>query len=90
MPAEFLKQCAQLRDTGYRFLGLQTQNGRVSYLFEGHGEVKSLDQVVEDGTVSSVAMLFPLADFAEREMYRDCRVKALGNINLMPREELSP
>ncbi len=88
MPTEFLLQCASLRDAGYRFLGLQTHVAQVSYLFEGHGEVKTLRQELEDGTVSSVAMFFPLADFAEREMYRDRRIKALGNSNLMPREEL--
>jgi hypothetical protein len=55
-------------------------------LFDDHGEVVCMEQPVEDGTVSSIALLFPLADFAERQMYRDCRIKALGNINLVPRE----
>lgn len=87
MPDDFLTRCANYRDAGYRFLGLQTNHNHVSYLFEGHGEVVTLSQEVEEGTVSSIALLFPLADFAERQLYRDRQIKALGNINLLPREE---
>lgn len=83
---DFLARCAQYRDAGYRFLGMQTNCTAVSYLFEAHGDVICLEQPVEDGMVSSIALLFPLADFAERQMYRDCHIKALGNINLVPRE----
>jgi hypothetical protein len=85
-PPDFLQQCSDYRDAGYRFLGLQTNCARVSYLFEAHGEVVCLEQSVDDGMVSSIALFFPLADFAERQMYRDCQIKALGNINLIPRE----
>lgn len=85
-PANFLQRLGEMRDTGYRFLGMQTNCLAVSYLFEAHGEVVCLEQPVEDGTVHSIAMLYPLADFAERQMYRDCKIKALGNINLIPRE----
>lgn len=86
MPTDFLQQCSGYRDAGFRFLGLQTNCALVSYLFESQGEIVFLEQPVEDATVSSIAMLFPLADFAERQMYRDCKIKALGNINLVPRE----
>jgi hypothetical protein len=81
-----MQQCSDYRDGGFRFLGMQTNCTSVSYLFEGHGEVVCLEQMVDEGTVSSIALLFPLADFAERQMYRDCRIKALGNANLVPRE----
>ena len=87
MPSEFLAQCADYRDAGFRFLGMQTNCHQVSYLFEGQGEIVTLVRPVEDGAVPSIALLFPLADFAEREMYRDCRVKAMGNINLVPKED---
>ncbi len=83
---DFLQRCSDFRDAGFRFLGLQTNCFVVNYLFEGQGEVVCLEQSAEDGTVPSIAMLFPLADFAERQMYRDCKIKALGNINLVPRE----
>lgn len=83
---DFLQRCVECRDAGFRFLGLQTNGAAVSYLFEAHGEVVCLEQQVEDQMVNSIAMLFPLADFAERQMYRDCKIKALGNINLIPRE----
>jgi hypothetical protein len=82
---DFLQRCADYRDAGFKFLGMQTNCARVSYLFEAHGEVVCLEQPVEEGAVSSIALLFPLADFAERQMYRDCKIKALGNINLVPR-----
>ncbi len=85
VPVDFLQQCADYRDAGFRFLGMQTNCARVSYLFEAHGEMVRLEQAVEDGTVSSIALLFPLADFPERQMYRDCKIKALGNSNLVPR-----
>lgn len=85
--ADFLQRCSEYRDAGFRFLGLQTNCVRVSYLFEGQGQVVCLEQAVDDGTVSSIALLFPLADFAERQMYRDCQIKAVGNINLVPREK---
>lgn len=83
----FLERCRRLRDSGHRFMGLQTNGDHVSYLFQGEGEVQILDQPVDDGAVLSVAQLFPLADFAERQMYRDCKIKAIGNINLVPREK---
>lgn len=83
---DFLARCSDFRDAGYHFLGMQTNCTSVSYLFEGHNEMICLEQPVEDGMVSSIAMVFPLADFAERQMYRDCQIKALGNINLVPRE----
>lgn len=86
MAADFMQECSSYRDAGFRFLGLQTNCTVVSYLFEGQGAVVCLEQPVEDDTVCSIAMLFPLADFAERQMYRDCKIKALGNINLVPRE----
>lgn len=84
---DFLKQCLEYRDSGYIFLGMQTNCDHVSYLFERGTEIICLEQMVEDDTVSSIASFFPLADFAERQMYRDCKIKALGNINLIPREE---
>lgn len=84
--SDFMQQCSDYRDAGFRFLGMQTNCVSVSYLFESLGEVVCLEQAVEEGTVSSIALLFPLADFPERQMFRDCRIKALGNINLMPRE----
>lgn len=89
MPDDFLKSCASYRDAGYRFLGLQTDRSVVSYLLAGHGEVVNLIQRVEDEMVSSVTLFFPLADFAERQLYRDHQIKALGNINLLPREDQS-
>lgn len=82
----FLDQCRRFRDSGYRFLGLQTNGAHVSYLFKGEGEIVCLEQPIEDSGVLSIAQLFPLADFPERQMYQDCRVKAIGNINLVPRE----
>ncbi len=88
MSPDFLQQCSDYRDQGYRFLGLQTDCRTVTYLFESHGETTSLSQQAEDGAVPSIAMLFPLADFPERLMYHDCKIKALGNINLIPREAL--
>ena len=89
MPKEelFLDQCRRFRDSGYRFLGLQTNGAQVSYLFKGDAEIVSLEQVIEDMGVLSIAQIFPLADFAERQMYRDCKVKAIGNINLVPRSK---
>jgi hypothetical protein len=58
----------------------------VSYLFKDKSDVIKVEQSIEDGGVLSIAQVFPLADFPERQMYRDCRVKAIGNINLVPRE----
>ncbi len=89
MPDDFLSRCSSYQEAGYRFLGLQTNSSHVSYFFEGHGEVVTLNQEVEENTVASLAFLFPLADFAERQLYRDRQIKALGNINLMPREEIA-
>jgi hypothetical protein len=87
LPKEsFLDKCARFRTLGFSFLGLQTHNGHVSYLFQGNGEIVREEQKIEDNGVHSIAQIFPLADFAERQMYRDCRVKAIGNINLVPRE----
>ncbi len=85
--SDFLQECASFRDGGYMFLGLQTNCESVSYLFEGGGQIVKVSQQVDEGTVRSIASLFPLADFAERQMYRDCKIKALGNINLVPREQ---
>lgn len=82
----FLGKCRRFRDSGYRFLGLQTNGDHVSYLFKDKGEVVKIEQPIEDGAVLSIAQVFPLADFPERHMYRDCRVKAIGNINLVPRK----
>lgn len=82
-----MRECAGFRDSGFLFLGLQTNCDRVSYLFEGGGQIVDLSQPIEEGTVRSIAQLFPLADFAERQMYRDCQIKALGNINLVPRDD---
>lgn len=56
---------------------------KVTYFFSGKGALASLEQVVDEGTVSSIARFFPLADFAERELYRDCGIKSLGNSNLI-------
>lgn len=86
MPPDFQQRCSDYRDQGFRFLGLQTDCAEVTYLFENQGEVICLEQPVDDLTVASIALLFPLADFPERQMYRDCKIKALGNINLVPRE----
>lgn len=85
--SDFIRECAGFRDSGYLFLGLQTNCDQVSYLFEGGGQIVSVSQTIEENTVKSIAQLFPLADFAERQMYRDCKIKALGNINLVPRED---
>jgi len=76
-----------LRNSGCVFLGLQTHRDVVHYLFQDNGEILRLEQPIEDGAVRSIAQIFPLADFAERQLYRDCRVKAIGNINLVPREK---
>ena len=57
------------------------------YHFLNQGEVVAVEQAIEQGGVVSIAQVFPLADFAERQMYRDCKVKAIGNINLVPRED---
>ena len=84
--SNFLNKCSRFRESGYRFLGLQTNGNHVSYLFKGKGDVINVEQLIEDGGVLSIAQIFPLADFPERQMYRDCRVKAIGNINLVPRE----
>lgn len=84
----FVEKCRGFRDSGFRFLGLQTNGNQVTYLFKGEGEVVQLEQPIEDGAVLSIAHLFPLADFPERQMYQDCRVKAIGNINLVARESL--
>lgn len=81
----FLDQCRRFRDSGYRFLGLQTNGDHVRYLFKDEGEIVTAEQPIEDGGVLSIAQVFPLADFPERQMYQDCRVKAIGNINLVPR-----
>ena len=64
MPDDFLSRCSSYQEAGYRFLGLQTNSSHVSYFFEGHGEVMTLNQEVEENTVASLAFLFPLADFA--------------------------
>ena len=82
----FLDTCRAFRKNGHTFLALQTQDDHVSYHFLNQGEVVVLEQPIEDGVVTSIAQIFPLADFAERQMYRDCKVKAIGNINLLPRE----
>lgn len=86
----FLEECRRYRDTGFSFLGMQKNEDTVSYLFQGDGEVKRLEQSIESGGISSIAQLYPLADFAERQMYRECEVKAIGNINLMPDDKKDP
>ncbi len=83
---DFAQNCLDLRDRGYRFVGLQTNGGAVSYFFEQEGQIVHLEQQIEEGTVRSIVPLFALADFAERQLYRDMQIKALGNINLLPRE----
>ena len=85
-PENFLDKCRRFRDSGFRFLGLQTNGNHVTYLFKGEGEGVNVQQPIEDGGGLSIAQVFPLADFPERQMYQDCRVKAIGNINLVPRE----
>lgn len=83
----FLDKCREYRDLGYQFLGLHTEGCLVRYLFCGEGGAVAVEQAIVDGGVHSIAYIFPLADFAERQMYRDCQVKAIGNINLVPRED---
>lgn len=80
----FLENCLHFRRLGYSFLGLHTRPGFVSYLFQGEGSITSLEQPIDGGAVISIAQVFPLADFAERQLYRDNRIKAIGNINLVP------
>lgn len=82
----FLLRCEESRDAGYRFLGMQTSPRSVAYVFELHGELLTLEQPIDEGTVHSIAQLFPLADFAERQMFRDRNIKAIGNANLLPRK----
>lgn len=82
--ASFLKRCRGFRDSGYNFLGLQSNCDHVTYLFEHDAEIVSVKQGVEDNGVPSIAQIFPLADFAERQMFRECGIKAFGNINLLP------
>lgn len=82
-----MQSCRRFRDAGYVFLGLQRNEEQVCYLFAGEGEIIHAEQPIEDKGVRSIAQVFPLADFAERQLYRDCGVKAFGNINLVPREE---
>lgn len=82
--SNFLKRCRHFRDSGYEFLGLQYAKNAVSYLFGESGEIITLDQDVDSDTIRSIAQIFSLADFAERQLYRDCGIKALGNINLLP------
>lgn len=84
---KFLLSCSRFRDSGFVFIGLQCSTERVIYVFQGEGSIKKVEQLIEDDAVRSIAQLFPLADFPERQMYRDRGVKAIGNINLMPREE---
>ena len=62
----------------------------MSYLFGESGEIITLDQAVEAKTIRSIAQIFSLADFAERQLYRDCGIKALGNINLIPETPEEP
>jgi hypothetical protein len=83
----FLRKCRKFKEAGYIFLGLQSNEDHVSYLFEGNGEVVNVEQKVVDNGVRSIAQVYPLADFAERQMFRDCGIKAFGNINLLPPEK---
>ena len=68
-------------------MAMQLQKDSVSYTFMDETEVKILKQRVEDNAVRSIAHIFPLADFAERQMYRECGVKSIGNINLVAPKE---
>ena len=79
----FLQKCREFRTGGLSFLAMQFQKESVTYTFMGEAEVKVLEQRVEDSAVRSIAHIFPLADFAERQMYRECGIKSIGNINLV-------
>lgn len=83
----FLGECRQFRADGFAFLALQSQEDIVSYTFIGDGAIRVLEQTVDEKAVRSIAHIFPLADFAERQMYRDCGIKSIGNINLVPPKE---
>ena len=85
---DFLENCHRYRKQGYTFLGLHSRPDLVVYLFQGDGQIFELEQPIEDGAVVSITQVFPLADFAERQMYRDSKIKAIGNINLVPRGNL--
>lgn len=82
---KFLQECRHFRKAGYRFLGLRSEAEFVIYLFRYDQEIVSLEQKIEEQTVHSIAPIFPLADFPERQMYRDRRIKAIGNVNLVPK-----
>ncbi len=84
----FYQGCLKARSGGFRFVGLQANGNVVTYLFEGEGQLMRLEQEVEGGAVRSIATIFPLADFPERQLFRDSGVKVLGNSNLIPREDL--
>lgn len=80
----FLDRCLYYRRLGYSFLALNARPGYIGYLFMGEGGITTLEQPIDEGAVVSIAQIFPLADFAERQLYRDSRIKAIGNINLVP------
>lgn len=83
----FLERCAELCDSGLSFIGLEKASDVVVYFFAQKGESLQLEQVIEEGTIHSISSLFPLADFPERQLYRDFGIKALGNTNLVLEEE---
>ena len=83
MELTFLEECRRYRDAGFQFLSLQANANQVSYLFQNGPEVLNLEQPIEEAGVRSLAQIFPLADFPERQMFRDCQIKAIGNINLV-------
>lgn len=80
---DFSQRCWDLREEGFQFLAIQATEGVVTYLFTGHGRICSLQQTVESGAVVSITPYFPIADYAERQLYRDREIKALGNSNLV-------
>ncbi len=83
----FLQKCREFRTGGLSFLAMQYQKECVSYTFMDETEIKILEQRVEESAVRSIAHIFPLADFAERQMYRECGIKSIGNINLVDPKE---
>ena len=83
----FLDKCREFCDSGYHFVALQRWGDSVTYSFSKDGVILELTQSVDKGRLHSISSLFPLADFAERQLYRDFEIKAIGNMNLVPGEE---
>ncbi|MCA9790314.1 MAG: NADH-quinone oxidoreductase subunit C [Candidatus Eremiobacteraeota bacterium] len=86
----FLKACRRLKGQEARLVGFaineHSDEYRLVYHFDQGGELVTLETSTVDRAVPSLVTYFSTSDFAERQAFRDYRIKFFGNPNLTPPE----